>query len=308
MTDDQRRDRDVHAWILGEGAVRAPDRLRDSVRAELAETRQERATASLPEWLASMPIRAAAAVVVLVLGAAALGVLTGRGSVGLGTPTPTPSPIPSTSSPAPSASPAPSPPGPVLPAGAFRTASLRPGLTATLPAGWTLSVDDSDFLVLVRPGAAFFRQPDGLIAFDGVNVYARPRAGQPDGALAPVDGVGSSAKDLATWLSKRPQLTATTPVADTLAGRPAYRLDFQLSPDAGDLCGIPCANLLNSTDNPQTSYAMGIEASWKVRAWLLDAPDGSTVMVTIEAPEGTGFDATVAESTPVVASLRFVGP
>ena len=314
MTDDQRRDRDVHAWILGEGAVRAPDRLRESVRAELVDMRQERATASVPEWLASMPMRAAAAVVALAVGAAGLGIIAGRGSVGVLSPTATPTAVPSASSPVPSAStvvpsasPVATPAGSVVPAGAFRTSTVRPALTLTLPADWTLSVDQSDFLVLVPPGAGSFRQPDGVPFFDSVNVYARPRAGQPDGTTTAVEGVGSSAKDLATWLSKRPQLTTTAPVPDTLAGRPAYRLDFQLSPDAGDLCGVPCANLLNSTDTPQ-GYAMGIEATWKVRAWLLDAPDGSTLMVTIESPAGTTFDATLAEGMPVVQSIRFAAP
>jgi len=215
--------------------------------------------------------------------------------------------VPSASAPLPSASAVPTPAGNVVPAGAFSTDTLRPALSLTLPAGWTRSEDTSDLLILVPPGAGSFRQPDGGVFFDSVNVYARPRAGQPDGTKAAVEGVGSSAKDLATWLSKRPQLTATTPVAETLAGRPAYRLDFQLSPDAGDLCGIPCANLLNSTDSAQ-GYAVGIEAAWKVRAWLLDAPDGSTIMVTIESPAGDTFDATVAEATPVVRSIRFAAP
>jgi hypothetical protein len=307
MIDDERRDRDVHAWIVGQSAARAPDWLRESVRAELADTRQERATASVPEWLASTPMRAAAAVVALAVGAAALGLLAGRGSVGNPSPTTTPAVVPSPSSPPPSASPVPTPPGTVIPAGMFATSKLRPALTLTLPAGWTRSVDQSDLLVLVPPAAPSFRQPDGLTVFESINVYARPRAGQPDGTLAPVEGVGSGASDLATWLSKRPQLTATTPVAETLAGRRAYRLDFQLSPEAGDLCGIPCANLLNSTKGPG-AYAMGIEADWKVRAWLLEAPDGSTIMVTIESPTGTPFDATVAEATPVVESIAFAAP
>jgi hypothetical protein len=312
MTDDQRRDRDVHAWILGEGAVRAPDRLRESVRAELIDTRQERATASLPEWLASMPMRAAAAVVVLAVGAAALGVIAGRGSVGLTSPTPTPTQSP-TSAPSlsptasPPETPAPTPPGTVLAAGAFTTSSFRPAVTLMVPAGWTAMEDGPDVVRFASPGARSFTQPDGITAFDGINLYARPRAGQPDGALTPVEGVGGSAKDLATWLSKRSQLIATTPIPDTIAGRAAYRLDFKLSAEAGDLCGIPCTNFLFASDNPD-DYALGIEASWQVRAWLLDAPDGSTVVVTIEVPSGIAFDAVVAEATPVVRSMRFLAP
>jgi hypothetical protein len=310
MTDDQRRDRDVHAWILGEGAVRAPDRLRDSVRAELIETRQERATASVPEWLASMPMRAAAAVVALVVGTAALGAIAGRDSVGPPPPTPTASPTsgPSVSpSASPLETPAPTPRGTLLDAGAFSTSNFRPAVTLMVPAGWTAMEDEPDVVRFASPGARSFTQPDGITSFDGINVYARPRAGQPDGALTPVEGVGSSAKDLATWLSKRSQLIATTPVADTIAGHAAYRLDFKLSAEAGDLCGIPCTNFLFAGDNPD-DYALGIEAAWQVRAWLFDAPDGSTVVVTIEVPSGIAFDSVVAEATPVVRSMRFLAP
>jgi hypothetical protein len=308
MTEDQRRDRDVRSWIVAEGAVRAPDRLRDALRAEVAQTRQERAPGTVPQWLATMPMRAAAVILAVVLGAGTLGLLAGRSSVGVPPSAATPTPVP-TASPSVSPSgeaPTPDPPaGQALPAGVLTPAHLHPNLQATVPSGWILSRDGGDLLVLVPPDPGAYRQPNGQTFYNSVNVYARPRAGQPDGTMTPVDGVGTTAKDLATWLSKRPQLTATTPAADTIAGRPAWRLDFHLSPNAGDLCNIKCANLLNATDNPD-DYAMGIIGDWQVRAWLLDGPDGSPLMVTIEAPSGQGFDALLAEATPVVGSLRFV--
>jgi len=118
--------------------------------------------------------------------------------------------------------------------------------------------------------------------------------------------VGTTAKDLATWLSSRPQLLASKPKLTTLAGRPAYQLDFTLSPDAGQLCGVPCVNLLNSADRV-TWYQFGIEGPWKVRAFLLDGPDGATVMITVEDVDGVGFDREVREAQPVLDSLSFGG-
>ena len=113
--------------------------------------------------------------------------------------------------------------------------------------------------------------------------------------------------ELATWLAQRPQLTATPVVEATVAGRRASMLDFQLSPGVGALCGMPCANLLD--DGPdQAQYAFGIEGTWKVRAWLVDAPDGSTVVLTIEDTDGVGFEAEVAAAEPLIQSLRFVVP
>ena len=89
------------------------------------------------------------------------------------------------------------------------------------------------------PTAGFLRQTDSAVYFDGITSYAHPVAGQPDGGLSPVDGVGANAKELATWLSTRPQLLASTPKKVTLAGLSGYQLDFALSADAGELCGIP---------------------------------------------------------------------
>ena len=140
--------------------------------------------------------------------------------------------------------------------------------------------------------------------FDGVAVYVGPVAGQPDGTIAPVEGVGTTSAALAAWLSTRPQLTATQPVQTTLAGRPAYRLDFALSPQAGDLCNIPCANLLDSPDGGR-SYRFGIEGPWKVRAYLLEAPDGTTIMVTVEDVDGQGFDQEVSAAQPILDSMTF---
>ena len=233
MTEDQRRDREVHGWVLAEGSVRAPDRLREAVRAEIAETRQERFVSSVPAWLAAMPMRAAAAILVLVLGVGSVGFLVGRVPAGIGTPTAPPaSPTPS---PTASASPEPTPAGMLLSAGAAASQVFRPAVRFRVPAGWHLQADEPDLMNLVPPGAGWMRQGDGAVSFDSVTVYARPMAGQPDGTLTGVEGVGRTAEELATWLSRRPQLTASTPVLDSMAGRPAQRLDFELSPEAGDL-------------------------------------------------------------------------
>jgi len=92
----------------------------------------------------------------------------------------------------------------------------------------------------------------------------------------------------------------------TLAGLPAYTLDFALSPTAGELCGVPCVNLLNGPGpDPSKVYQLGILGTWKVRAYLVAAPDGSTVVVTIEDTDGTGFDEEAAAALPIVESLVF---
>jgi hypothetical protein len=181
---------------------------------------------------------------------------------------------------------------------------FRPTLRFAAPAGW-IQLYDQPLVFHISPSTAgFLRQTDGQVYFDGITVWAHPVAGPPDGGRAPLDGIGTSAKVLATWLSARPQLLASAPTKVTLGGLSGYRLDFALSPDAGELCNVPCVNLLNSPDQGD-SYQFGIEGPWKVRAFLLDRPDGSTIMVTVEDVDGNGFDREVRAAQPILDSMSF---
>jgi len=308
--DDLQRDQEVGSWIRADAPIHAPDRLRDTIRSELAETRQEKGPALLMRrGMLLSPARAVlAAAVVLGFGVVVGGILGSRGSTGdhVG-PSPTNSPFSSSSaSPSPSASPTPVPrvSGVALPAGPTTTTVLVPALRFSVPAGW-LMTDDQRLAYRISPvDAGFGVMGDGAVDFDSVSVDVGPVAGQPDGTIAPVDGVGKTSAALAAWLSTRPQLTATQPVQTTLAGRPAYQLDFALSPQAGDLCNIPCANLLDSPDGGR-SYRFGIEGPWKVRAYLLEAPDGTTIMVTVEDVDGQGFDQELSAAQPILDSITF---
>jgi hypothetical protein len=308
MTDDERRDHDVRTWIQSESPDHAPDRLRHAIRSELVQTRQERGRAGLirASWLRSPARTALAAVLVLALGLIAGGLL-GNGSL-IADRRPTPTPPSSASSPSPtvSSSPVPTPSGIVLSSGFTTTDVFTPTLRFAVPAGWIQVYDQPSVFHISPPTAGYLRQTDGQVYFDGITAYSRPVAGPPDGGPSTVAGVGTTAKDLATWLSTRPQLLASKPKLTTLAGRPAYQLDFTLSPDAGELCGVPCVNLLNSTDRVNW-YQFGIEGPWKVRSFLLDGPNGATVMITVEDVDGVGFDSEVRAAQPVLDSLSFGG-
>jgi hypothetical protein len=305
MNDDRRRDAIVQSWLLGEAPEHAPARLGDLVRDQVADTRQEWPVR--PLRLDFRTIRLVGAVVALVLLSMLAGVL-----IGSPPPAPPASQTPGTtataSPPAPTEvapSPLRTPGGLVLAAGAVLL-QFQPEVSLTVPDGWTLEYDVAEAASLVRPGAGYMIQGDNaFVIFDGIRLFARPVAGRPDGALGGVPGVGTSAEELATWLSKRPQLLATTPTLTTLAGLPAYQLDFELSDEAGDLCGIPCANLLDSGAGTD-SYRVGLEGDWRVRAFLVDAPDGSTVLITIDDADAVGFDDEVAAAQPILDSLQFV--
>ncbi len=304
MTDNTRKDAVVRSWFEEEAPSRAPQRLLENVRVEVAEVRQERSTIRFGGGRSPL-LGWAAAIIAILLLAGLVG-----GLVGFPRPTMQPGPSPSPTATAASSQPAPTvlptPGGVLLPSGIYRSVSFTPAVALTLPAGWLLEGDTAAALTFVRPGAGFIHQPDGANFFDSVRLYARPVAGQPDGTNDPMPGVGTSPVALANWLAARPQLTATAVTTTTLAGLPAYTLDFALSPTAGELCGVRCVNLLNGPGpDPGKVYQLGILGTWKVRAYLVAAPDGSTVVVTIEDTDGTGFDEEAAAAAPIVESLVF---
>jgi hypothetical protein len=310
MTEDRRNDRIVRSWIVSEAPEHAPAQLHASVRTALAvEEQAPRSAIFERRGRVTGPLWTAAAVVLLLVGVTVVG-LFGRGREPASTPSPVaPSPSSFASASAtpavsPSASPEPTPSGVPLAAGPWASTRFHPALRMTMPDGWVL-VDDRPLAAsLSATTAGSFTQTDGAVYFDGIYLYSGPLAGSPDGTVTPVAGVGTKAKDLAMWLSRRPQLVATAPNQVRLGGRVAWLVDLRLSPDAGALCGIPCVHLLNSPDR-NGSYAMGIEGPWAVRAIFVDAPNGETLAVTIQDTDGSGLAAEVDAAQPIVDSIAF---
>ena len=111
--DDLRRDREVGSWIRTDAPIHAPDRLRDTIRSELAETRQESGpTLLMRRGMLLSPARGVlAAAVILGFGVVVGGILGSRGDTGdHALPSPTSPPVSSPSaSPSLSASPTPVP-------------------------------------------------------------------------------------------------------------------------------------------------------------------------------------------------------
>ena len=314
MSDADDRDDLLESWILSEAPSRAPSRLRDAVRHDVARIDQVGST--WPSRLLDAtrtPARGLATFGVVCLMVVTVGWMLfrpfaanpGNGSTP-GRPLPTASASPNASAAStPSVSPsvAPTPRGTVLQQGPFRSTRLVPAITTSVPSGWTLQHDGLDQLVLVPPDAGWLLQEDGLAVFDSVSVYARPTAGQPDGSRQPVPDVGTGPEDLAVWLSTRPQLNATSPVPKMLAGRTAWMIDFTLASEAGDLCGVPCAHLLNGPGG--TSYGFGIVAEEAVRAYFLEAPNGDTVMVVLEDADASGLEMQAEAAAGLLDSLAF---
>ncbi len=106
----------------------------------------------------------------------------------------------------------------------------------------------------------------------------------------------ADAPALAQSILSNDDFEATTPVATTIGGTPALRMDLVMT--AGPLCGELPRSYLTST---------WFDVGHRIRLYLVDLPDGSSagiLAVAIGAP-GSQFDRVVEAATPILDSFEF---
>ena len=122
---------------------------------------------------------------------------------------------------------------------------------------------------------------------------------------------GASAPDaeaLARAISSHTDLVATTPVAVTLAGRPALSMEVTLA-EGASCQGNPDTRVLTYEIN-SIPRVLWIDGGSRIRLYLLDAPEGSAygiLAVAIKAPK-VRFDSVVEEAMPILESIEFHAP
>lgn len=188
-----------------------------------------------------------------------------------------------------------------LPAGDYRSAAFSPTVTFTLPNGWLIVEDSAEFLAL-RP-----------VTSDSVGIYLFRSPGAAsqlaDCPTAVVPEVGPMAKDLVEWIAARPGLQTGNPVSVALGGTVGFELDIAIVAGWAASCpfadGLPTVPLFVGRTN---SLRWVVAGSERLRLDVLDVPGGGTVVVDIDAFEGSQFDGFLPAATTVVKSLQFAIP
>jgi hypothetical protein len=198
------------------------------------------------------------------------------------------------SSPTAGETPVPSP----LAAGTYTSKLFQPAATYTIPDGWD-NPDDSPTYFRIRPvgsevvGIDLFRDP----------LPASQDASCPETA-AP--GVGSSSLQLATWMRGLPGLVVSEPKLVEVGGLRGTRLEMSIRDGWKTSCpfasGLPTVPLFVG---PKGEYRWVVVGNERLRLDLLDVPGGGTVVVDVDAFEGSLYDQLVAAAQPIVQSLRF---
>lgn len=222
------------------------------------------------------------AVAALVVGVLAVGILPG-----LSAPAPTPSAAP------------PGSPGPsAMPAGTYASQVFRPTVTFTVPAGWLVGADSTPYFQLVPATSDVV----------GIHLFRDAKAASQDPACPDLaaPGVGTSEKELVEWIRGRPGLVVTQPVPVTVGGLSGQRIDVSIKSGWTASCpfanGVPTVPLLVEGTGGYRWIVAGTE---RLRLDVLTVPSGGTVIVDIDAFDGTLWDDLEKNATPIVDSFSF---
>jgi len=202
------------------------------------------------------------------------------------------------------ASPTPPPPTAraALPAGAYSTSVFAPSVGFTLPEGWVIAADSTDYVAL-QPAPS---------EVTGIYVFRSPAAASQDidCPIAAAAGVGTAAVDLVDWIRARPGLVVTDPSAIAIGGLEGLRIDVRILEGWLASCpfanGLPTAPLFVSPTDPDFRWV--IAGSERLRLHLLDVPSGGTVVVDIDAFDGSLMDSLLPVAAPIVTSMSFGAP
>jgi hypothetical protein len=195
----------------------------------------------------------------------------------------------------------PAPSSPVaspLPAGTYTSTAFQPAVTFTVPAGWEKASDSTAYLQL-RPlgsdttGIHLFR--DSAAASQDASC---PTTAQP--------GVGGTSTELVVWIRGLKGLVASSPAMVTVGGLRGFSLDLGIANGWTQSCpfanGLPTVSLLVGKGNDLRWVMAGNE---RLRMYLLDLPAGGTVIVDVDAFDGTLIDGLIDTAAPIVKSLQF---
>lgn len=183
------------------------------------------------------------------------------------------------------------------PGGTATSAGFSPAVTYILPAGWE-SVEDLPGFLHLRPVGS---------EVTGIYLFRDPAAASQDAACPETaePGVGTGAKELATWISERPGLVASSPAPVTIGGLTGYVVDVGIREGWTASCpfanGSPTVSLLVGS----AGYRWVVVGSERLRLSVLDIPSGGTIAVDVDAFDGRLIDDLLSAAGPIVDGLRF---
>jgi basic membrane protein A len=186
------------------------------------------------------------------------------------------------------------------PAGTYTTTALGRPLTYAVPDGWPVHEE---------PGTVMM-QPPRWRAWPAIFIASGMRAADQDCGERPQAGVGTSASDLANWLTTIPALDTSAPAPVELGGVSGYVVDVRLSDGWTERCEIfggplPTHPTFFRAGNGPTMLLWWVQPQgWTTRYYLLDVPGSGTWVVNVETEgDQSAWDSVFAQVEPVLESF-----
>ncbi len=200
---------------------------------------------------------------------------------------------------APSASPGATATPTAMPPGTYTSTGFTPKVTYTVGNGWLVARDIDGYLAIQPAGA----DTGGVFIFKGAKAASQD-ASCP---ASPEPNIGSTSVEMVAWIRSLKGLQVSSPAMATVFGLPATSLDISLQPGWTQSCafasGLPTVPLIMSS---VIDHWVVVDNE-RLRLFLVDVPNQGTILVDIDAFDGTVFDSLVADAMPIVKSLTLAG-
>ncbi len=200
-----------------------------------------------------------------------------------------------------SSPPAATPSGPVdspLPAGTHSSTVFQPTVTFTVPGGWALASDSAGYLQLRPAGQDLL----------GIHVFRGVAAASQDASCptAPAPGIGTSSVELVSWIRGLDGLTVSSPALVTVGGLRGSSIDIGIAAGWTQSCpfanGVPTVPLLVEQG---TGLRWVLAGGERLRLYVLDLPDGGTLIIDVDDFDGSEIDAFLGVAVPIVKTFTF---
>jgi hypothetical protein len=182
--------------------------------------------------------------------------------------------------------------------GTYTANAFEPAVTFTVPGGWEMPSDGPAYLQLRPVGSEVI----------GIHLFRGPVAASQDPSCPETaePGVGSTSSELAAWIRGRPGLVVSAPKLASVGGLRGVELDLRITqgwiPSCPFANGSPTVPLFVGANG---QYRWVVAGNERLRLYLLDVPSGGTLVVDIDAFDGTLMEALLAAATPIVQSFTF---
>ena len=204
-----------------------------------------------------------------------------------------------------------------LEAGAHVSANFNPFVHVTdyvydygrfsyvVPDGWSNIVDGRNGYILAEQGA-----PADTALYLFATAYPKAQAAECSGSID--SSVGRSASAFASWLATLPGLVTTAPAPVTVGGLSGMTLDMSVDPAWTGTCPFggsepkPYVSMFTNGETAEAdNFDWGLVAGAGMRLFLLDLPDGRTMLIDVEAQTQADWSALVTAATPVIDTFQF---